>query len=175
MKPDVNHTTAVQQLFVKHVPAIRAFIRAFVPDFDRADDVLQDSFLMVTAKADAFQEGTNFLAWATEISKLKVLEFHRKNRVQGKTLSPEVVDALCVAAPASLPIDDSPSLLQECLDGLAPTAREAIDLRYGEAYKPADIARHLNWTPEAVYVTLSRARAFLRDCVSRKMKQQEIR
>jgi RNA polymerase sigma-70 factor, ECF subfamily len=175
MEYQASHTEVVQQLFVKHVPAIQVFIRAFLPDFNRADDVLQESFLTVTAKADTFQEGTNFLAWATAIAKLKVLEFHRKNRSAGETLSPEVIDALCAAAPIAATTDDFQLLLRECLEELAPRAREAIDMRYGDACKPAEVAHRLNWTPEAVYVTLSRARSSLRECVERKLKQQELR
>lgn len=169
-----SHTEIVQQLFVKHVAAIRAFIRAFLPDFNAADDVLQESFLIVTAKADDFAEGTNFLAWAIAIVKLKVLEHRRKHFASETALSPEVIDALCAAAPAATPTDDSQAMLIECLEELAPRARQAIDMRYGEACKPAEVARRLNWTPEAVYVALSRARATLRDCIQRKMKQQGL-
>lgn len=175
MERQPSHTEIVQQLFVKHVPAIQVFIRAFLPDFNRADDVLQESFLVATAKADTFREGTNFLAWATAIAKRKVLEFHRKNRSAATTLSPEVIEALSASPPVAAPNDDFQAMLRECLEELAPRAREAIDLRYGDACKPAEVARRLNWTPEAVYVTLSRARASLRQCVEQKMKQQELR
>jgi RNA polymerase sigma-70 factor, ECF subfamily len=175
MERPSNPTETVQQLFVKHVPAIRAFILAFLPDFNRADDILQESFLTVTAKADAFQEGTNFLAWATAIARLKILEYRRQTLALGETFSPEVIDALCAAAPTASLADDSQATLRECLDDLAPSTRKAIDLRYGEACKPAEVARRLNWTPEAVYVTLSRARTTLRDCIKLKMKRQELR
>ena len=59
------------------------------------------------------------------------------------------------------------------MEELAARAREVLDLRYGEGCRPAEIARRLSWTPESVYVTLSRARALLRDCIERKDKQQE--
>lgn len=174
MERPATQTEIVQQLFVKHVPAISVFIRAFVPDFNRADDVLQECFLTVTAKADTFQEGTSFLAWATAIAKLKVLESHRKTRSSGETLSPEVIDALCATTPPASMHDDTQPILRECLDELAPRAREAIDMRYGDACKPVDIAHRLGWTAEAVYVTLSRARASLRECIQRKLKRREV-
>lgn len=173
MKSQESHTELVQQLFVKHASAIRGFIRAFLPDFNQADDVLQESFLTATAKAGSFQEGTNFLAWATAIAKLKTLEFHRNNRSAGETLSPEVIDALCATTPLT-PSDGFQAMLRDCLAELPPRAKEALDLRYGDACKPAEVAHRLNWTPESVYVTLSRARAFLRKCVEQKMKQQEL-
>jgi RNA polymerase sigma-70 factor, ECF subfamily len=163
-----TQTRLVEQLFVKHAATIRGFIEAFVPDFNRADDVLQECFLTVAAKADAFREGSDFLAWATTIARYKVLESFRQPWANMRSLSPAVIDALAAEAPADGPDDDARRLLQECVEELSPRAREVIDLRYGEACKPAEIARRLNWTPESVYVALSRARALLRDCVERR-------
>jgi RNA polymerase sigma-70 factor, ECF subfamily len=170
-KQPASHRQSVQQLFVKHTVYLRALIRAFLPDFNSADDVLQESFLTVTAKADSFREGTNFLAWATAIVKFKLLEHQRERRSSEQALAPEVIETLCQAAPPPSG-DDSQAMLAECLEELSPRAREALDIRYGEACKPTEVARRLNWKPEAVYVALSRARAVLRDCVERKIRQQ---
>jgi RNA polymerase sigma-70 factor (ECF subfamily) len=175
MERPPSHTEVVQQLFVKHVPAIQMFIRAFLPDFNRADDVLQETFLTATAKADTFREGTNFIAWATAIARLKVLESYHQRRSAEQMLSPEVIDALCAAAPIAPPSEEFRVMLRECLDALGPRVREALEMRYGDACKPAEVARRMNWTPEAVYVALSRARASLRECVERRTKRQESR
>lgn len=164
----------VEQLFVKHVTAIRGFIEAFLPDFNQADDVLQDCFLTVAAKADEFQPSSDFLAWALAIARFKVLEAVRKPGAVSY-FSPAVLDTLAAAAPVEAPNEDMREFLRECIKELSERARQAIELRYGEACKPAEIARRLNWTPEAVYVTLSRARSLLRECMERKAKQQEHR
>lgn len=170
-----RQTHLVEQLFVKHVSAIRGFIEAFVPDFNRAEDVLQECFLTVAAKADAFREGSDFLAWALAIAKFKVLESLRQPWAKVCSLSPEVIKTLSADAPMDDSTDNSQTLLQECMEELSPRAKEVIELRYGEACKPAEIARRLQWTPQSVYVALSRARALLRDCIERKAKQQEYR
>jgi RNA polymerase sigma-70 factor, ECF subfamily len=170
-----RQTRLVEQLFVKHVSTIRGFIEAFLPDFNRADDVLQECFLTVSAKAVEFREGTDFLAWVIAIARFKILESQHQPWVRTSLLSPEVIDALC-AEPLSAPsADDAASLLQECVEELSPRSREVIDMRYGEACKPAEIARRLHWTPESVYVALSRARALLRDCIERKADWKETR
>jgi len=174
MERQLSHTETVQQLFVRHIAAVRVFVRAFVPDLNSVDDILQECFLQVTEKAGSFQDGTNFLAWATAIAKLKILECHRKNRKVWQTFSPEVIDLLCASAPATAMSEDYLALLRECLDELSPSARQAMDMRYGESCKPAEVARRMNWKPEAVYVTLSRARTTVHDCISRKIKQQEL-
>ena len=68
----------VQMLFVRNEGAIRAFVRALQPALADADDVLQETFLTVSRKAASFEPGTNFVAWACGIARLKVLENFRQ-------------------------------------------------------------------------------------------------
>ncbi|NLF08924.1 MAG: sigma-70 family RNA polymerase sigma factor [Pirellulaceae bacterium] len=169
---DDRQARVVEQLFVKHVSAIRGFIEAFLPDFNRAEDVLQETFLTVAAKAGDFREGSDFLAWALTIAKFKVFESRRQPWAKVGTLSPEVIEILAASVPDDDSTDISRIFLRECMDELSPKARDAIELRYGEACKPAEIARRLQWTPESVYVTLSKSRSLLRNCIEQKIKQQ---
>ena len=74
-------TEEVQLLFVRHENSIRAFVRALQPSLSDADDVMQETFLTVSRKASSFEPGTNFVAWACGIARLKVLEnFRQKKR-----------------------------------------------------------------------------------------------
>ena len=76
-------TEEVQLLFVRHENSIRTFVRALQPSLADADDVLQETFLTVSRKASTFELGTNFVAWACSIARLKVLEnFRQKKTVQ---------------------------------------------------------------------------------------------
>lgn len=169
---DSTHRTLVQGLFVRHTPALRGFILALVRDFTVVDDVLQETFVHVTAKAAEFELGTNFQAWANAIARFKILEARRTARRQAHALSAEVIESLCACAPDEPAADPRLDLLRQCLEDLAPKAKQAIELRYAQAHKPAEIARRLGWTAESVYVALSRARGVLRDCLSRKLANE---
>ena len=68
----------VQQLFVTGQGNLLAFILSLHPGMAEAEDILQETFLVVSRKADTFAEGTNFLAWACTIARFKVLEFRRR-------------------------------------------------------------------------------------------------
>jgi RNA polymerase sigma-70 factor, ECF subfamily len=48
------HVAAVQGLFLQYQPAIRGYILSMIPDFSLADDVMQETFLVVTRKAATF-------------------------------------------------------------------------------------------------------------------------
>jgi RNA polymerase sigma-70 factor (ECF subfamily) len=163
-----EHTAKVQGLFLHYQPAIRSFVLSMIPDFSVADDVMQETFLTVTKKAPSFEIGTSFAAWVKTIARFKALEAIRARKFV--TLSEEVLDALCTdPSEFAGDTDERIALLRGCLDQLAPQARRSIDYRYQNEHMPPQIANLMGCTVQSVNVTLSRARAFLRDCVQRKM------
>lgn len=166
-----RHTQAVQGLFLKYQPMVRSCILSMVPDFSLAEDVLQETFLVVSRKAGDFELGTSFPAWVKTIARFKALETLRRERGRFVTLSESALEALGTEPHGFADADDTdPRLerLQNCISQLAPQARRSIELRYRGDHLPPQIAELMGCTVPSVNVTLSRARAFLRDCVSRK-------
>jgi RNA polymerase sigma-70 factor (ECF subfamily) len=160
----------VQSLFVQHLPALRGFVLSLVSDFSLVDDIVQETFLVITAKAASFQRGTNFRAWAWTIARYKVLQTLEKAAPVPERFAPDVLEALAAQGSAETWYSDEQlQHLAKCMEGLAPKAREAVELRYQQAHRPPEIASRLGWTVESVHVALSRARVFLRDCVSQRM------
>ena len=170
---DDARTLRVQQLFVAHQNVVRAFVLALLPDFAAADDLVQEVFLVVTRKSASFQEGTNFVAWACTIARLKVLEWRRLRQGQPQLLSEEVIEALAANVPETAIGRGRSRALRRCLERLAPRAMEMVRLRYSAGLAPQEIARRLGWRQGAVNVALSKARAFLRKCVERALRFSE--
>lgn len=168
---EISHQDYVNGLFIKHSPQIRGFILSVLPNMSRTDDVLQETFLTVTAKADDFTCGTNFVAWACRIARFKVLEEFKRNRKSDCTLAPEVIEAVCAMQPdhADERREEQLSVLQECIDSLAPHTRRAIELRYARAHSTPEIAEILGWSVDSIYVVLSRARDTLQKCINEKL------
>ena len=167
----VDHTVRVQQLFVKHQSKLKAFILSLQPDFIEAEDILQDVFLVVTAKAGNFAEGSSFMAWALTIARFKVLEALRRRRAAERALSKETIEVLSVACPDEEFFEARCAAVRFCLDKLAPRLQEVMRLRYFAEHGPQEIARLLSWTPNSVNVALSRARKLMHDCVGRQLQE----
>jgi len=171
MEPDkpIPHQMQVQQLFVKHQGALKRYTLSLVPDFADADDVLQQVFLTVSEKADDYELETNFMAWARTIARYKIMNHWRRQKSAPEALSEKVLETLVTEPPEEEP-EESYFVrnLEDCLSQLPPTARELVELRYQRELKPGAIADLKNWTPNSVYVALSRARALLRDCLASK-------
>jgi len=171
MATEIDPRTAhVQMLFIQHTSQLRGFIIAIMPDFGRVDDVLQETFLTVTKKAADFRPGSNFLGWVCTIARFKVIESGRKAARGAQPLAPDVIESLAACAPEAEVEDERIQLLAECMSQLAPQARRAMELRYQQAHKPAEIAKILGWTPNSIYVALSRARDVLKACVESKIR-----
>jgi RNA polymerase sigma-70 factor (ECF subfamily) len=165
----------VQRLFLRHAGLLRGFILGLLPDHNRAEDVFQEVFLTVTRKAGEFRKGSNFIAWARSIARLKVLEQCRSMQSGPHLLDPEALEAVIAAVDQA---DDKwterREALARCLDQLAPRAREILELRYCEDFlPPPEIASRLSWSVNAVHVALSRARKFLQECTRRRLSSEE--
>lgn len=176
LMPQPDHDSAtktaeVQRLFISHAPSIKRFVFSLLPLGSEADDVVQEVFLTITAKAADFESGTNFRAWAFAIARLKVKEWQRARR-RSQLLTDVVIEKLRRDALEDEPDSDMIALdirrlavLRHCLERLAPKSRTMIELQYLHGLKPAEIAARLAWTANAAYVALSRARGVLRRCV----------
>ncbi len=170
MNDDVDQIPHVQGLFLQQIPALRGFVLSLLGDFSVVDDVVQETFLMVTQKAGDFERGTNFRAWVWKIARFKSLQMRDKLSATRRMLSVEAVEALCAHEISEEGfVEAALRHLEPCLEGLGAKARLAVGLRYQQAHRPPEIARHMGWTTEAVHVALARARVALRDCVTRRM------
>src|SRR6185436_3929431 len=85
---------AVQRLFVAHTSLLKGFILGLLPDYNRAEDVLQEVFLTLTQKADEFTPGTDFTAWARAVARIKVLHRYDQDKRAPRALCAEALDAL---------------------------------------------------------------------------------
>ncbi len=162
-------TEEVQLLFVRHEHSIRAFIRALQPSLADADDVLQETFLTVSRKASTFELGTNFVAWACSIARLKVLENFRQKK-RGNLLSEAAISALAADAPAAELMTEREDALEKCLGKLAPKVRDLLWRRYSRRQSSDEMAEAAGMTSIAVRVALSKARGTLRDCIHSQTK-----
>jgi len=155
----------VQTLFIQHESIIRAFILGLLPSLNDADDILQETFVTVSKKADSYEAGTNFVAWACAIARFKVLESYRM-RTRVNALSAAALLALAADAPPAEITRSREAALVRCIEKLAPKSRELLWRRYARRENSDDMASGLGITSIAVRVALSKIRAFLRDCVT---------
>src|SRR5262249_23204798 len=118
-------------LMTRHQRRIYSYIYTLVPSRADADDILQDTSLVICEKFDDFEPGTDFVAWACQIAYWRVRYARQKFARAKLVFSQDVLDA--VAATASRmndELDARHEALSQCLQKLNSRDREFLLIRY---------------------------------------------
>jgi RNA polymerase sigma-70 factor, ECF subfamily len=119
------------------LPTLRAFAYSLCSNFDRADDLVQETLLKAWQHLDKFEEGTNLRAWLFTILRNSYFSELRKKRREVEDVDGKMTDALSVA-PAQLGHLDMQDF-RKALTTLPDEQREALILigAVGMSYEEA--------------------------------------
>jgi RNA polymerase sigma-70 factor (ECF subfamily) len=157
--------------FVRSQHAVYAFIVSQLPNRFDADDVFQQTNLVLLKKRACYDASQPFLGWAFGIARNEVRNFVRKSRREKTVLSEAVLDLLAQthAMHADF-LHEQLDRLQDCLGRLDQQLRSIVCETYS-GMSAKTIARSLGITRDAVYKRLERARKSLFECVTRQGTQ----
>lgn len=158
------------RLWTAAQPAVSGYVWALVRDRSVADEVLQETSLVLFRRFGEYDVQRPFVAWALGIAKFQVLSLNRdaaRSRVAFDTeLLVRFTDNWAELAPG---VSDRSLYLQDCIQRLAARARHIVRLRYYDELTAEEIARQTGGTGAAVRVALQRIRQQLRGCVERQL------
>jgi len=157
--------------FVREMTACQgqlyAYILTLLPDLDAANDVLQETNLILWRKWHEYSEGTSFHAWVCRIAYYAVLA-HRRDLARDRHLfDEELVSQIARAATERTSEEGQVLALRRCLSRLTAPQRDLIRERYSKQTSVDVIARTLGTTAQALASRLYRIRQVLQDCVHR--------
>lgn len=158
------------QLFTKHQRRVYLFILGQIPNPGDAEEVLQESNVVILRKCDQFEIGTNFLAWACSVARFEILKYRDRFKRNRLRFSSEFLDLIEGETVRRDELSDSRrDALATCIGKLSDKDRELIQLRYASDGKGQDVAAALGRPRNSVYQSLSRIRKLLLDCVNRSL------
>ena len=171
MTPDASnqHEWLVHELTSSQT-RLYGFVLTLLPDRDAARDVLQETNLVIWRKADEFESGTDFWAWATQIARYQVLSHFRDSGRDRLVFDEAVVEKLATAAEKNSADVERVRALVGCIQKLPATQAEVVTLRYRSNSSIDEIARERGQTVAAVKMLLLRARRALAKCVELALK-----
>ncbi|MAG56978.1 MAG: hypothetical protein CMJ83_11845 [Planctomycetes bacterium] len=148
---------------------------------DLADELFQDVCLEVWRTRSRFEEGGDFGAWVRGVARHVVLrERRRRGRSRVTPWSPEIIDRLEAGqadlAAAEDDRRDAPrrAALATCLGDLDPSQRTVLARIYDDRVSHAVVAREIGRSADAVKMLAMRLRTKLKDCVARRLKEEEL-
>jgi RNA polymerase sigma-70 factor (ECF subfamily) len=156
----------------RHQAALHGYILSLLPDPVRADDVLQETNLVLWRKAAEYDATRPFMPWACRIAYFQVKAARRDAARDRHVFDPELLDVLAAedatGAEATTALDRA---LHDCLAELPADKRELILHRYQPDSSVDEMARVRNLSPNTLSVQLHRIRQMLENCVTGRLNQ----
>ena len=159
------------ELITTHHRALYKFIYSLLPNRDDAEDVLQQTNVVLLRKFGEFVPGTDFLRWAARVAHFKVREFRRsqaRNRL--RFWDEEVIDAIARTSieRADLLVERQ-RVLPNCIEKLPTRDRELVRRRYETSATIKVVAEQLGRPANTVYKALARIHRALYACIEQSL------
>lgn len=165
-------------LMTRHQRRIWWFINSLLPAASDADDVLQETSLVLWRKWDQFDRDREFISWACGIARLQVFKFVRENKAKRKHLNEVLLAEIADVAERKIQnlsrVEVRLKALKDCIQRLDQEERQLIEKKYDNALSAKRIADDLDRPLVTVYKVLARVRLKLVNCVNRKIELGEV-
>jgi RNA polymerase sigma-70 factor, ECF subfamily len=151
-----------------------SYILTLLPWPDQANDVLQETNLVLWREADEFSPESNFQAWACRVAYFQVLTYRRRSQRSRMVFGDAFLEGLAQQAAAGEEnADEERQFLRQCLKELSTDEQELLHKRYDAGKSVKAIATELDESPNSVAVTLFRIRQALMKCVQFRTAQRD--
>jgi RNA polymerase sigma-70 factor (ECF subfamily) len=155
-------------------PGLRAFLRALLPCPGDADDVLQETNLVLWQKRAEFDPARPFGPWARRVAYFQTLA-HLKNRARAREsrFSDDMIEQLAAESESRADAAETRlRALRECLSKLPEPDRALVNARYAAGASVKEMAQAGGRTADALSMHLYRLRKNLAACIESLLKQR---
>ncbi|HKB90901.1 MAG TPA: sigma-70 family RNA polymerase sigma factor [Opitutaceae bacterium] len=173
-RKETDSRKRLMALMTRHQRQIFGYIYTLVPIRHDAEDLLQETSLVICEKFDDFEEGTDFVAWACQIAYWRVRYSRQKYARSKVVFDQNVLDAVAqTASVMTQELDERHVALSQCLSKLHARDRELVLTRYEPGSGVEEAAKRSGRSLQAAYKALTRIRKLLFDCVSHQISTGE--
>jgi RNA polymerase sigma-70 factor (ECF subfamily) len=158
----------------RHQVQLFGYIYSLVRDLDDADDLFQQTSLVLWDKFDLYDPCRSFIAWACGVARFEVSNFLRSRSRRRLIFSGELALALIDAHEevAEEPLADRRVALAECMKKLRERDQQLLEECYGRPAVFPEVARRWGRSPQSIHNSLRRIRRTLYHCVRHSLRQE---
>ncbi len=155
-------------LIMRHRSRLFGYILGLVQNMADAEDLFQQTCLILWQKFDRFQPETDFVNWACRTAQFEVLNFIRAKRRSRLYFSEELLSDLADTHLSEADAaEDRHEALIHCMAKLRESDRQLVDLCYGGRFSIKHAAEQIGRPADSVYKSLNRIRRTLLKCINR--------
>ena len=172
---DAERTEQFVQLLAQHRQELYRFIFTLHPHKADADDLLQQTSVVLWRKFEQFTPGTDFVRWASSVAQFEVRDFRKsKARDRHRFWSDEIIENLADVRLEELEVlAERREAMKYCVEQLPPEDRRVLEGRYAPKGTIKALAEKLGRPANTLYKSLDRIRRALTECVDRVLASQE--
>ena len=163
------------ELFTRHQWHVYYFIRSLIPNPNEADEVLQQTNLVLWKKFKDYESGSNFRAWACKIARFEVYSYRAKQRRAEMYFCDLLMDEIAKEAAENVEwLEERLHALRYCQEKLSTRDQDLLRRRYRPDGTSSCAAEELGRPVRSVYKSLSRIRKTLLECITRRLIQEDL-
>jgi RNA polymerase sigma-70 factor (ECF subfamily) len=151
-----------------------AYIHSLVRDLNDADDLFQQTAVILWRKFAEYDSARPFFTWAAGVARFEVANFLR-TRGRSKLYFSDELNLMLVEAHSALAEDQwegSRQALSDCMARLRQRDRELLVECYADGASVSEVARRQGRASQSIHNSLRRIRRALFECVRRTLAQQ---
>jgi RNA polymerase sigma-70 factor (ECF subfamily) len=164
------------ELLARHQGQLLGYIYSLVRDLDDADDLFQQTSLVLWDKFDQFDATRSFVGWACGVARFEVLNFLRARNRDRLYFSDELTLALIEAQEEMEQerLEERRTALSTCMKKLRDRDKALLEACYDRAGGVREAARARGRSSQSIHNSLRRIRRALFECVRRSLAQGGI-
>ena len=153
--------------------SLYAFILSLFPNRTEAEDILQETNLILCKKASEYDPDGHFQAWAFKIARFQVMKHLTKQKRSKIHFSTEIIEEVAAEEFDSQRVAVVQKALGICYELLPENMKVIANLRFKQDFSLKIISEKVNRPMGAISSTLYRIRQKLSDCVKGKLHEVE--
>jgi RNA polymerase sigma-70 factor, ECF subfamily len=166
-EPDRPQLDSLLEQFSLYQRRLYLYVLGLVGSPADAEEVLQETNIIVWKKCDQFQPGTDFRAWVFRIALFEARKLHERRRKRGLSLSDELIEQLATTYEREeTELEERRERLASCVEKLRQDDRSLLNEVYGRGIEVPSLAARTGREPTSIYRSLRRIRQLLLDCVA---------
>lgn len=168
-------TTEFIQLLTESQRSLFYYIHSLIPNRTDADEVLQETNLVLWREYERFEAGTNFRAWACTVALNQVRAFTSKRRAKSPHFDTDTMMLISERREKrSVYLQRRLDALDNCVQKLPERKRVLVEQRYRQGIPVENVADKMGSSVDAVYKMLHRIREKLHECVDRTLSKEGV-
>lgn len=156
--------------------SVTTYIASLVPNFQDADDILQNVAVITVKKFDTFDKTRSFTSWMMGIARNEILKYYtergRKHNIPDVEAIRQIAEIYESERTSNEKYEkDAKLALEYCIERLQGKWKHILELFYLREQDSARIAQQLAMTRNNVFVLLHRIRFALKECVTKEINR----